>query len=244
MDQTPIQLAIERVYNVFAVYPCPVKLDASWAKDPVATIRKLTSAPLRDLEADQLGTFAGAALYTMGGVAEYKHFLPRILELATSGFSGWMGFDPSIIALHLVYGRWREWSVVEVETIIAVFRDGWIDARDRNPDSECDAPDWLCGLAILEEPISDLLADWLLAPTVNAVLQAASFVSLAQSWLFGPREDGAYWSHVDDARRLEVASWMRSDTVFEALALARELVADDDLRSVDRALTILREMRD
>jgi len=240
MGRGAMHLAIERAYDVFARYARPAVLEASPVKNADAILRSLSLAPLRDLSEDKVGPYAGSALYTVGNVQDYKHFLPRILEIAFAGSRGWVGCVPPAIANHLVYARWRDWPTKEVDAVRLAFQEGWTLARDQNPNGARNASEWLCALSILEEPIDDLLDDWLDTPSVNAVLQLADFVGSAPTEMFGRIGDAAYWSSVDEGRRQKVASWMLTDPVAGALGFARRAVGEEDLWSLDRALDVIR----
>ena len=82
--RTPPELqdVIDNCYASFAFYRLPRRLEAPAYRDPTAILATLSSAPLRELTGDQLGPYASWAMTTVGEVDDYRHFLPRILELA------------------------------------------------------------------------------------------------------------------------------------------------------------------
>ncbi len=72
--------------------------------------------PLRELSADDLGFYAHKAMTTWGNVNDFKHFLPRLLELLHLDCNNnW--FDLHAITVKLQYGNWHQWPQNEQEAI-------------------------------------------------------------------------------------------------------------------------------
>ena len=143
-----LQRAIDKCYDIFAVYPRPDRLEASPLRDPAALLRTLTSAPLQELGGEQIGSYAGYALTTVGSVQDYKHFLPRILEFAVRK-PQWMGTEPPVIGNRLRHGKWPDWPSAEQHCIRDLFICACLQAFAEHPDTT-DAGPWLFGIAILE----------------------------------------------------------------------------------------------
>ncbi|CAN5712051.1 hypothetical protein BH09MYX1_BH09MYX1_02400 [soil metagenome] len=122
-----VTTALSELYRVFARYPlskiagcpCCVTNGDRDALDVVA---------LRELSGKQLGTFAWKAMTTFGDVDDYRHFLPRICELAVQPQSE-LGFDVELIGRKLSYGGWREWPEEESAAILR-----WAAAIGRDDD--------------------------------------------------------------------------------------------------------------
>ena len=77
--------ALQQAYQVFANLPRPAHLEAAPHRDGDRMLSSLTAAPLRELTGEQIGPYAGCAITTVGSERDYRHFLPRILELAVEG---------------------------------------------------------------------------------------------------------------------------------------------------------------
>lgn len=233
-----VQKAIDAAYRVFAPYPRPTELKASPLRDADDILRTLTSAPLRDLTGEQVGSYAGWAVTTVGSVWDYKHFLPRILEQAVL-HPVWLGTDPPTIASKLEMAEWQRWPATEQDAVRNVFAAAWAQARAMHPD-DIHADDWLCGIAALGMNVSEALAGWLSPPSRDAVLQLAWFIGLAPVRIFeGSDDEGGYWADVDPAARQSVALWLQGDAALPAL-LNLDLPADDkDRWLVDGALKVL-----
>ncbi len=222
--------AIEHLYAVFACYRRPSMMDASPTRDAVAMMRDLTSAPLRELSPEALGAYAGSALTTVGSEGDYRHFLPRIIELSITSH-GWMGLDPEVIAGRLIYGHWRQWADDAQTAILRAFAAAWIETRRMDVDL-ADGTCPLCALAILGQDIAPLLAVWALPTSATEVRQMVRHIQAAADL---KRE--VYWKQAGAANRCALWDWARSQPVREGLeACAVHFVADDDLWEIDRVL--------
>lgn len=212
---------IDAAYAVFAGYPQPSDLESSF--------RDLTSAPLRELSVDVLGAYAGRALTTLGDATDYKHFLPRILEIASASAS-WDGFEPSIIVSKMTLAGWASWPPRERAAVEGVFDAAWTWARVQHPD-QYDAIGWLCGVALLDLDLREALDGWLVGMTPDAALQLASFLLNADSL---PKAIG-FWECLDAERRRFIVDWLCSVEVQLAFLSMIDRIAEKDRWLIDSA---------
>lgn len=238
MQNHDLRRAIDACYEAFSVYPIPSALEASPLRDPAQILQSLTSAPLRELSDENIGPYAFYAMTTVGGVEDYKHFLPRILELALLS-TGQPGLEAEIIALRLNYGEWRQWPVHEQRSVTAVFEESFDTVKQRHID-EVEADGWLCGMAILGLPVSDMLDKWVASSHPNSGLQIAQFIDRTAEFI---REAGArrkaYWSHVDEMTIQLLRRWIGSASVAEKLMAVIDEVAIADRWIVEQAFDAL-----
>jgi hypothetical protein len=75
---------------------------------------------LRDLSADDLSDYYFQAVSVVGTVDDFKHFLPRILEILV-GKSG-SGFAPAVLKINLLEAKFRDWPVAEKRAVLDVLR--------------------------------------------------------------------------------------------------------------------------
>lgn len=80
-----LQAALDAVYAVFHGYPRPKAFEAAPPRNPKRLLAQLSSKSQTELTSDDINGYMGWAMTTVGGVNDYKHFLPRILELAVQG---------------------------------------------------------------------------------------------------------------------------------------------------------------
>jgi hypothetical protein len=113
---------LERLYSVYARYPLAERThfcDHCASPDDIARVR---SKPLRELAADDLELYAEKALSTWGDLDEFRHFLPRLLELAAREED--FGSLHAWSLLNKVGVRWADWPHDE-RVAIRDFIDAW-----------------------------------------------------------------------------------------------------------------------
>ncbi|MBB5867335.1 hypothetical protein F4553_000714 [Allocatelliglobosispora scoriae] len=148
--------AIEQLYRVFAAYP----LRDAIAGCPCCTSdldqRDLHTAPLRDLTVDHLRHFAFSALFTFGDLADLKHFLPRLFELAA--LESFHGPDLESLYGRLTYGGLPSWPAHEVAAVRAFTAAHWDAALAGQTASSAD--EVLCGALLIGEEPEPYLRRW------------------------------------------------------------------------------------
>ena len=232
---TNLSKALEGLYAAFAPYPEPIKLEGSSYENVTGMARSLKAAPLRLLSDDQIGPYAGSALLTVGSVADYKHYLPRIVELGVRG-SEHMGAAAPIIAERLKRAAWRTWPEREQLSLKAAFRAAWSWSADQHPGCGASAEDWLCAIAALGEPVEPVLRDWSTRSSNEAVLQAAWVAMTARRLTSSSEDDLDYWNYVSPSVRKTVADWVTGDEQLEAFLRAVYAVPEDDRWYIEQAL--------
>jgi len=87
---------------------------------------------------------------TFGEVEDFKHFLPRILELYTRDFYGG-GYDFGLFLSKLEYAKWYRWPVHERDVVVQTVR-AWLQSLDPSERDSNYEP------SVYEEAISELSA--------------------------------------------------------------------------------------
>jgi len=105
------------LYDVFSIYNIKGNLRGRSCECCVSDeeIRLLLSKPLGQLTENELGHFMRSAVSTFGDVEDYKHFLPRILELLY--YPNEYFLEDFLIFEKLNYSEWETWSSKEIEAI-------------------------------------------------------------------------------------------------------------------------------
>lgn len=132
---TRLTRTTENLYSVFKSYVIKEGLRER-ACDCCVTneeIKLLLSKPLKELSYNEIGPFFRSAISTFGYVEDFKHFLPRILELMQ---------DPNCYVLgdfltfeKLNYSEWKNWNIDEIEAIKTYLQELLIDALNNNLDT-------------------------------------------------------------------------------------------------------------
>jgi hypothetical protein len=218
--------SLERLYSVYARYPLPQNTDFCdhcVSLDDIANVR---SKPLRDLTASDLEVYAEKGLSTWGDLAEFKHFLPRLLELAAREDD--FGSLHSWSVLSKVSVRWADWPYDERKAIRG-FIDAWWHATLDDFPRRVNVLEVLEFIAMLGIDIGSYLTDWGQTGTEPAALHLAWLVhdfthhsvssgqwyTTLDSWITGPAP----------ARMLETAFFAASTPVVAAdISDAREIL--------------------
>jgi hypothetical protein len=119
--------SIENLYSAFSKYHIEANFRERCCDCCVSNkdIKQLLSKPLKKLEEDDLRWFMSKAITTFGNINDYKHFLPRILELMLNRNSEFI--EDFIIYEKLNYSNWKTWDITEVDAIINYLISLWLN---------------------------------------------------------------------------------------------------------------------
>jgi len=122
----------EALYAMFDGYPLRKHVEGCPCCVGREEATRLAWVPLRALSPGDLGRYAFKAMTTWGDVTEFKHFLPRILELAvTEEGASFPGLDLELIGHKLELAGWYEWPLNERDAVLdhlRAFETGVADA--------------------------------------------------------------------------------------------------------------------
>ena len=218
------------LYAVFSYYKAnPKMLGSPIYGDKVATWNKqLFSKPLRDLTADDLSRFSSDVLTTWGNINDFKHFLPRILELIAELK------DPcptDFFLCKLEYGKWKTWSKEEkvaIEEFLLAFFSDLLDAYNR--DSFAMSIYFFSILYTCINP-SQLLRLWEGERSQKLEVGFCTFVQEHENQIFNPHEKLLFVEENEEnqARRKLIKNWFLSDYNRKRLNSIINKNEDDDL---------------
>lgn len=120
-----LKTATETLYTTFKKYHVAGDLRGRSCDCCVTheEIRLLLSKPLTDLSEDEISPFFRSAISTFGNVEDFKHFLPRILELMQNSNSDIL--DDFMCYEKLNYSEWETWEAQEITAIDNYFTALW-----------------------------------------------------------------------------------------------------------------------
>lgn len=212
MEETDeLRTAIETLYATFAAYPLRDDTNACACCHGPEDEKRLHTKLLRKLNPEDLRQYAADALFVWGDVTDFKHFLPRIFELAA--VHGDAFDDPSVVFNKLRHGDWRSWPEGEQLTVERFFDALWKCVLNSPPHEFYggEIEDWLCGIAQGVAQLSPYLTTWVAMETENARLNLAAFI--ADTEFANPkRRANAFWGERSELFD-EVAAWVRSEAV-------------------------------
>lgn len=122
--------------------------------------------------------YAFCAMTTMGDVQDFRHFLPRILELLNDDdFLG--SLDREVVLSKLRYGKWEAWPEEEQGVIREYLNALWRSKlRIPPPDNSYEnlpIAHWLCALARAERDLAPYLRVWDAEPSEAATANLTRF---------------------------------------------------------------------
>jgi hypothetical protein len=116
---TPVQQAIEALYQAFSDQPKPLDIEGCIHCVSRELIEGMLSTPLRQITSAQIGEYASSVLNTVGSDADYLYYLPRILELSATDI-----YWPTAIETngkHIKQSTLEQWPVARKQALIAYF---------------------------------------------------------------------------------------------------------------------------
>ena len=116
------KIAIEALYTVFSKYTCKPRIEGCSCCVSETDKSQLLSKQLKDLEDEDVSKYTFKAMTTWGDVNDFKHFLPRIFELAATRK---LMVDVCVVLEKLNYAKWREWNINEQESILLFLKSWW-----------------------------------------------------------------------------------------------------------------------
>lgn len=194
---------IEEVYAAFATTPKPRGIDHCPCCINDEAVNSLLLVPLRSISADQLSTYASKVFLTVGDIADYRYFLPRILEISATDPSWWP--DPEVVGRSLRDAKWLTWTACEKEAITRLYRTKLTEILAGPDPFELDS--WICGTAI---------AGLDLAPYLSAIEASPSatldYYTHNSDPSLGIRLANGFWSDSNTGAQ-QVLDWFYSPSV-------------------------------
>jgi hypothetical protein len=190
-----LDAAIEKLYSAFSSYPLPAA--SAYSKHTTISeddVRALRSRPLRDLSGAELSKFSMKALTTWGDENEFRHYLPRMLELVVD--------EPNWTDVPTLFGKlstaeWRAWPAEEQQAIEQYVNV--LTASVLRGDVAVSLANVALGASNAGIPLSNLVNTWSHTPGAAAVVQLASLIVLERNDLLRSGSVGHRWT--DEAKR-------------------------------------------
>lgn len=223
--------AIERLYQVFALHRASLRCYCTCCVTPEDN-QRLLSKRLRELSANDLWYYLQMAMTTWGEVEDFKHFLPRIIEVVVDDG---MDFGVFEVVPKLAYAEWSQWPEQEQAAVLSAFDELWL--RAINTESCTGTFEFIDQMKELVPSVRRWLDVWTEQKNFRARYHLAEFANEAIS-LCNP--DGScrncYWLGHEPQWR-EVIEWLRQPVLQDYLdAALLDAEADDDLANALAAL--------
>jgi hypothetical protein len=165
-----LENSIENLYSVFSKYEINSKIIGCPCCVSDRDKEKIHSKELRNLQEEDLSRYAFKAMTTFGNVVDFKHFLPRILELLMDDN---LGVSTFVIFGKLEYGHWENWERGEQEAIKIFFFEWWEYFLEKKTYFD---KDLFYGIYRLTNDIDQLLQSWKVNITKNNFVIYVDFI--------------------------------------------------------------------
>jgi hypothetical protein len=189
----------EALYATFAAYDAREHIEGCPCCVGHEESARLVRLPLRASSSDELGRYAFKAMTTWGDATGYKHFLPRILELAATP----EGASPPGLGLEIITGKlelagWSSWPPVERNAVLDHLRAFAVQIVEARPESAWQYVEVVSALQRLAVALRP-------ATTIEALSPPLQFIALR---LMAERPELRALVHVsdDDAPKLVIRS--------------------------------------
>lgn len=219
--QTKLDLAISELYEVFSAYAAPAVPSASAIGITEADLAALYGPALRDLRPHDVAKYARRALNTWGDTSEFRHFLPRLFELAAREPGSWCDVD--LLIGKLQAAQWFEWPEVERSAVNGYLGALWAVTLMRFPAAPR-AGEVLGGVALAGADLAPYLHRFREATSIAAARHVVDLIRDNQETLWRRGAvDPDFWG--PDAVDV-VTRWLRAPET--AAALERAFFASED----------------
>lgn len=122
-DRIDLARAIDALYEAFDAYPLKERVDSCPHCELDAAERRLHVRPLREMTWADLGTYSFKAMTAFGDEDDFKHFLPRVLELYVLDHVG-APYSLFVFLGKLDSTAWMTWPAEEI-AVVRRFIDAW-----------------------------------------------------------------------------------------------------------------------
>jgi hypothetical protein len=235
--QAALASAVDELYRAFKRYPLPEDLDRLGFSDYPAEDKALLGVPLAHLTTVALEHVADHGISTWGSVDDFKHFLPRILDLLGAG----PFVLPEVVFGKFRYAGWRHWPHREQHAVERYLLAYWQCVLAEYPSRLQNAGDALCSVAGALDDVTPLLHEWMFDTARPALHHLAEFVKEAAPCHFAWKElPNAFWDMNCLPQMQQVGAWLESLELLRRVEKLFFLHCKDDLaQPLSDALTQL-----
>jgi hypothetical protein len=120
-----LKTAIANLYVTFSHYPFRPEIDGCPHCVSAEDQKKLAAKALNLMESEDISRYSWKAMTTWGEVEDFKHFLPRLLELiATTGIA----YNSGVVLRKLEYAKWNDWEQAEKDSTHSFLLAWWTES--------------------------------------------------------------------------------------------------------------------
>jgi hypothetical protein len=224
MNSPDLIKATERLYKVFRNYPLK-KLSVEYMFTPEEQVeiqRAVESRPLNQLTHHDLDLYAKEAFGWVGDLEDFKHFLPRLLELMTIEWEPEdfisIGIRPVEMLMKLNHAEWLSWPDEERTAIEEYFLIVWASLISEF-DEFSNAERYLTAFVIAMPTLTPFLELWLNDSSIASALHLAEYLYYAYQDIVYEKNLGVFWRDHPELEK-EMTDWLCLPEVEQKLETA------------------------
>ncbi len=213
--------AIDDLYMIFQAYPFEPNFAARCSSlgDRQEIAQRLTKAPLRKTDLEDMAVYTFKSMLTMGNERDFKHFLPRMCELLATN-PEWFSWDTNLFS-KLHRAGWHSWPELEQRVIMEFLQILWQNILENCPWHQ-PAHEVLAEFNEALEDLTPFLTTWEQAQSASAIRHLAIGVM------------DVYEDHIPQ----DLKTWLLSDRVKQHLEEAffkfqEEAFAEDISQAIE-----------
>jgi hypothetical protein len=219
---------IQDVYTVFRGYPLAPYIEPDACFPGACDDRPLRADLLHRLPPAAFTRYQFKAITTWGRVEDFKHFLPRLLEIVATSeeptdLAGVESVEPWLVFEKLRYGDWQHWKRREREAIDAYFDAFWAALRLRPIKPWESLLGWLNHFAKAHDDLSRFLSEWeaeAARPTNEGLIAAAQLANSIVDEGYDLLKKSSLNCDNLDTKENQVLCWLASDRISQLLESA------------------------
>lgn len=203
---TELHDAIAGLYREFGDAPLSHALVGCDCCHNPSELAHLAATPPSKLSLEDVENFSISLLNTVGDEEDFKHFFPRLFELAVADL--FSGPDFQLIGEKLTQAKWKEWPAPQHAAVLRALEALWgtLEVTEHEISSVYSI---VCGIALAKLDILPLLAAWAKADGTVSKANLSSFMEYNRESLSSKRRlAGAYWD-ASPSQEVIVADWLR-----------------------------------
>ena len=213
--------SIQLLYEVFAGYPKPKDFPTCECCVSDQQMRALLKRKLHELTIEELSGYVMGVFLTVGSVADFKYFLPRIIELVTT--RDWLAdLEPEIALERLRLAGWDEWPERERSAVLRVLEEKYSSLLNDEDSDSFEIDGWICALGQCVPDITPYL-DQLLGSSHVLDFVERNF----KSWQVGEELANPFWRENAPENAARVLAWLNSAEVKRLLSEEYGMVFHD-----------------
>jgi hypothetical protein len=203
---------IAPVYEAFASYARPKDFPACQCCLSDEEKKLLLRRQLMELGADELSSYAADVFLTVGSAADFKYFLPRILELSVNEKFDWP--VPEVVLGKLRLANWDHWPESERAAVINLLREKFVRLLQDETSDGSDIDEWVCAFGRCLPDVTPYLEPLLDEAHEHKLL---GFIQCNWSALEEGKLASAFWEEAPDNQQ-RVVAWLNQPRVKRLLS--------------------------